>query len=124
MNYRQYKLADFCHIIGESSFTANGVTTNHHTCKEHGPIHLIRYYGLANGPVVWTCPQCLEKHLECELAEAEQSEDECFTCKSKDNLISCELCGDMCCPSHRIETCCEECTRGMDEYVGRGYSGV
>jgi hypothetical protein len=107
------RIADFCRIIGQ----VKKGDQSYWVCRIHGRVEIVPYFGRATGPMEWACPECIAMHLNCTLAHAVRLKKVAGTvlcCEFKDctdtnNLENCEQCGDLVCPSHRIEGVCSAC---------------
>lgn len=118
--------AEFCDITG--SVEVNGKRL--WICKQHGRVDLVPFYsryrsGIVSTSPVWACEVCVRLNFDdFGVAEEETSEDlitsldHCYKCQrnkkkiKNDELESCELCGKLACPIHRLGGVCDDCSRG------------
>lgn len=114
-----YRIAAF------SDVTAQVVIPNvekYWKCRTHGKVfELVKYFGRADGPAEWACPDCLEKHLGKPIREARDMLT-CYKCGSLVTLEECAVCGKDTCASHRVEGTCDECWESVN--ILPGYSGI
>lgn len=118
MVHVRYNFTDFTDITGEVLIPN---VCHYWKCRAHGNVQIVKYYGRADGPVEWTCPLCLEEHLNKPIKSG-KCRPACKTCGRFATLEQCAACGEDCCASHRVEGTCDDCWESTNPLVG--YSGL
>ena len=131
------RFASFCKITGHVTRHSKGVVTETWECDTHGTVQVIPYYSRHKNdsapPIrLWACPQCILIHHDVDSLEdakevfdgfIEKDSKSCeYTgCPVRDNLIKCEECGEMCCPTHRVMKECSGCYDRISDELGVGW---
>lgn len=109
-----------------SSISWYSVNDNLMHCKKHGNVDWVYFFEGGKQHII--CPTCLRDLLGGEILEATPKEVKsssnvvmCFQCQETTNLEECELCGELVCPSHRIEGICDDCNESIERACGRGH---
>src|SRR5208283_1775585 len=132
------RYTSFSKTSGHVDRYIGGVHSEVWTCSVHGEVQVIPYYLRHKDKklpliLLWSCPFCvLEHHNIKEVKNAKEpfagsiEKDTVFCeaagCIEKNNLNKCEICGAMCCSTHRVVKECRGCYDRATEAVFTGYS--
>lgn len=127
-------ISTFCqdNIKSEVTFSDKNGTRTEWRCKEHAAVILVAYTN-GNNITTWACPSCLDELYESMEKPIQDCKQRAMPananvigcrvaidatgkvlCEETENLEMCSMCGELSCPTHRVETVCDDCAEKVE----------